>query len=157
VHGACARGNGVSWELFTGIARWSQASSDVGWAYLAPFDLNRSSRRDLTNMFVVEKVLRVGKSGWVQLARSGASCGSFSEAITLAWRAAEYPVGLPSLSGAAALKVAEGDAITSHARIISNAFDAWASGVSDENPWGSWRWYHPDIVNLNDTALKYVR
>jgi hypothetical protein len=62
-------GECVVWEMFAGSARWTMAMAANGWGYLTPFEINSTKRRDLTNMFILERVLRVGECGAAQILR----------------------------------------------------------------------------------------
>ena len=75
-------------------------------------------------------------------------CASFSTAITPAVQSCEFPLGLPALSPAMAVKVAQGNAhctfVVRFVRVLLRlGVPFWL-----ENPDGSWLWRQPAFVQL---------
>ena len=140
-------------ELFSGSGRFSRAAAAAGECVLSidlqfGFDTN-----DLLSPQLQRDILGWIQAGWIKYMLSGFCCQSFSKARNIPGgppplRAPQYVLGLPDLCPADARKVAHGNSVVRFVVRLAHACLANKVPSIVENPFTSWAWQIPSVVNL---------
>ena len=139
-------------DLFSGCGGVARSMVDNGAPWVLTFDWCRSTKEDLLNEELRERLRLLLRLGAFLTLGMAPICASFSRAVTPPVRSNRYLRGLPNLSVNMKRKVSEGN---SHSDFCIELIDiAKLVGVAYflENPDGSWLWKQKKYNNYADPS-----
>ena len=143
-------------DLFSGCGGVARSMADNGAPWVLTFDWCRSTKEDLLNEELREKLRLLLRLGAFATLGMAPICASFSRAVTPPVRSNRYLRGLPNLSFNMKRKVSEGN---SHSDFCIELIGiAKLAGVAYflENPDGSWLWKQKKYSEYADPSSPYT-